>query len=115
MWYLATHGYKVLYSDRVVYLCEYLEGGLTKSGRSMRIRNPRGGMWHTWPFMNRDFNIKIRAKNAILFQTYVYFAHLEKKKPIRRGYRLLLMAAKIPGYFLYRFWEKKYGGQSVGQ
>lgn len=108
MWYLATQGYKVVYSDRVVYLCEYLENGLTKSGRAMRIKNPRGGMWHAYPFMGKEFKIKIRLKNALLFNTYSYFAHCENKISCKPDYKLILLCTKLQGYLLYIFWKNKY-------
>ena len=45
LWNRVAITHKCVYINDVIYICEYLEDGLTKSGRAMRIRNPRGGRW----------------------------------------------------------------------
>lgn len=43
-WRKMALKYLTVYVNRSLYICEYLEGGLTKSGRSMRMKNPLGMM-----------------------------------------------------------------------
>ena len=45
LWNQVSMTHKCVYINKVIYLFEYLEGGLTKSGRKLRIKNPRGGMF----------------------------------------------------------------------
>lgn len=39
---IARDGYKLRYFNSVIYLCEYLEDGLTSSGNAKNIASPRG-------------------------------------------------------------------------
>lgn len=110
MWYSITKSYKVIYTDEIVYLAEYLEGGLTKSGRILHIRNPRGCMWHASIFLNRDFKLKVRIKNALLYICYGKFANIDKKTMLENvceEKRLILMIW-LAGWLLYRYWKVKY-------
>ena len=110
MWYLITKEYQVLYVDKVIYLVEYLEKGLTRSGRKLRISNPRGSRWHAQVFLDKDFSLKIRIKNAILYDTYSHFIgeRYIKSINISQYSRFLLTLLWLPTYGLYYIWKKKY-------
>jgi len=77
-----------------------------KSGRTLRINNPLGGMYHTEEYLKKNFATNVRVKNAILYQTYAHFA---KIKPRQKDFKLLLALTKIPSYILFLNWKKKYG------
>lgn len=108
MWYLLTKNYHVLYVDKVIYLVKYLIGGLTESGRKLRITNPNGSRWHAKIFLNKDFSLKIRIKNSILYDTYSHFIGENCFKSISSvAYsHLLLTALWFPSYILYYIWKK---------
>ena len=44
VWTKIAREYKTLYINKAIYITEYLEGGLTKSGRRQRLKSPLGGM-----------------------------------------------------------------------
>lgn len=110
MWYLLTKEYYVVYVDKVIYLADYLAGGLTKSGRKLRITNPKGSRWHAKVFLSRDFNLKIRLKNSILYDTYSHFIGENWSKSLSGApySRVMLTIVWLPSYFLFYFWSKKY-------
>lgn len=110
MWYSITRGYKVVYSDEIVYLAEYLEDGLTKSGRLLHIKNPKGCMWHASVFLNRDFCLKIRIKNALLLNCYGRFIGMTKAEVLSQELcdKNIIRLVWIPSFLLYNFWKKKY-------
>lgn len=110
MWYSITKNYKVVYCDKVVYLCEYLQDGLTKSGRILHIKNARGCMWHASVFLNSDFNLKIKIKNAMLYACYAKFSGENRKSAIsriRKGKELVQMFWPA-GYLVYKHWKRQY-------
>ena len=39
---IAYDGYKIRWKNQVIYLCEYIEDGLTAQGRSIFAKNPKG-------------------------------------------------------------------------
>ncbi|CAN7341582.1 glycosyltransferase family A protein [Paenibacillus sp. LjRoot56] len=66
--------YKGVFINKVIYKGEYLEEGLSKSGKRMRIRNPLGGMDLSKEFLTRDVCFKVKSKKMILYLTYGFFA-----------------------------------------
>lgn len=40
LWNTMALNYKTVYRNKTIYICEYLEGGLTKSGRALRMKAP---------------------------------------------------------------------------
>lgn len=107
---LAEAGYLCVYINNVIYMCEYLEGGLTDSGRRMRIKNPLGGMCTSELIMHKPYAFKTRIKKGLLYICYGYFADLSTKDILLRdkGYLVLKLICLIPGYMMYRVWLRKY-------
>lgn len=106
MWYLITKGSKIIYSDKVIYLCEYLPGGLTRSGRALHMKNANGCMWHASIFLDPDFNLKIRFKKAILVVCYGLNAgkSFQEMMDISHGHEWLLRLAYVPALILRKYW-----------
>ena len=110
LWNQMAPEYKVVYINQVVYLAQYLEDGLTRSGRAMRIRVPRGGMLAADQYMDRRCPLKLRLKNGLLYNCYSFFAGEPAKEVLRASRAPALAAVMRPGgWFLYRYWKRKYG------
>lgn len=109
LWLAISRKYKYLFRKECIYIAEYLEGGLSDSGRKLRISCPIGGMKSASMLMQSDVKFKIRIKNYLLYSTYGFFS----KYRIRRLYKdvpnkfLLALISPI-GYLLYLYWNKKY-------
>jgi glycosyltransferase involved in cell wall biosynthesis len=103
--------YRMMYVNEIIYLCEYLEGGLTKQGRRLRINCPLGGMENSKVSFDSRFPLKERIKRAWLFVCYGKFAHLNFREiRDRSGAKTLVAWNYLPGLFLYFCWKKKYLG-----
>ncbi len=110
LWHRVGLTHKCIYINRVIYICEYLEGGLTKSGKKLRINNPLGGMLNSVLNMDKKNYFILRIKNAMLYDCYGFFA---KFSPLRiltneKEYRVLKAICLVPGFFIYKYWKKKY-------
>lgn len=113
LWDRVSFVSKCVYIDSVIYICEYLDGGLTKSGRSLRIRNPKGGMFTSNIRMDRKGTLKQRIKNGILYTCYAQFAALALKDIVRSSRDPFLAFLCAPaGNLLHMYWAKKYGGNN---
>ena len=110
LWYRVGWEHKCVYINKVVYICEYLDGGLTASGRKMRIKNPYGGMLNSELGMDGKNYFKFRVKNGLLYVCYGFFAGLGPIKILKKDekYRLLKTICLLPGYFMYRKWKSSY-------
>lgn len=100
---------KGVYINRVIYLCDYREDGLTKAGRKMRLQNPLGGRYNSMVYMHHRLPVKTRIKKAVLYVCYSKFADIPLKRIISDNpYKLLTFAALLPGTALYAYWKKRY-------
>ena len=109
LWDRVGLTHKCVYINKVIYICKYLEGGLTKSGKPMRINNPNGGMYTSNLGMNKKNFLKSRLKNGLLYNCYSFFAKKTFKEAFRPSDSKFLMCFCRPfGFALYLLWKKKY-------
>jgi len=113
LWNYTGFHYDTLYINKVIYICEYLDGGLTKSGRKMRIKCPLGGMENSNSFFEggngRKVKTKILHKEAILFVCYGKFANLEFLEIVKRCHnKTFAIMDYLLGVALYYYWKNKY-------
>ncbi|MBR7179891.1 MAG: glycosyltransferase family 2 protein [Oscillospiraceae bacterium] len=109
LWNRVAKTHKCVYINEVIYICEYLEGGLTDSGRAMRIRNPRGGMFISDLRMGKNNYLTQRLKYGLLYCCYGFFADLTPGQ-ILAGTENKSIAAlcMMPGCTMHRLWKNKY-------
>ena len=110
LWNRVAKEYKCVYLNEVIYICEYLEGGLTKSGRALRIRNPRGGMFICDLRMGANNYLTQRIKYSFLYCCYGFFATLSPAAILAgTEHKALAGLCLVPGYLLYLYWNRKFG------
>ena len=109
LWNRVGQRYKCVYIDSVIYICEYLDGGLTRSGRSMRIRNPLGGMFTSDLRMDKRNHFGQRIKYAVLYTCYGCFAKKSVRQQLKETDHPFLAALCMPfGAALYLRWKRSY-------
>lgn len=113
LWNYTGFHYNCAYINKVLYICEYLEGGLSRSGRSLRIKCPYGGMANSNSFFGKANNRRVRwsiqNKEALLFVCYADIAGLGFIDTIKRcKNHFLAILQYIPGIILSYYWRKKY-------
>lgn len=109
IWWQIALEYDMYYVNKIIYITEYLEGGLTRSGRTLRIKCPLGGMENSRMGLHKRFPLPERFKRAMLYVCYGKFAALRFHQIVSKsGYPLLISSAYIPGYLLYLYWKHKY-------
>lgn len=105
----AAYISNTVYINKVIYLCEYMDGGLTKSGRKMRIQNPLGGMLHGSLYFSKRFKLKYRIKGMMLYICYGLFAKKSIKEMYKKCNCKYLFIFTVPlGIVLYFGWKYKY-------
>ena len=109
LWNRISFTHKCVYVNRVIYLCDYLEGGLTRSGRELRIQNPRGGMFTANMNMDQKNGLLRRLKNGTLFSCYGYFAGMSLRRMKQDSdHRVLVQLCAPFGWTMYQIWKRKY-------
>lgn len=109
VWLDIAQKYDMFMRNKILYITEYLDGGLSKSGRIMQLTSPNGAMMNAAMRMNKKFSIKLRFKNSMLYSCYGIlakktFGNLWQETPSK----LYFLAGYIPGIILKKYWLKKY-------
>jgi glycosyltransferase involved in cell wall biosynthesis len=108
IWSKLAKKYDMLFVNKIIYITEYHSGGLSQSGRRMRIHCPLGGIENSLEHMSREYKLSFRVKETLLYVAYSHFAHHTLCQIMNRGYRSLTAICLVPGYLLYKYWKKKY-------
>ncbi len=99
----------MLFVNKIIYKTEYLEGGLSQTGRSLRFRCPQGMAYGSLLTMSKEFNMKIRIKESLLYIVYSKFGGKHFREIVQCSYKWLVGICYLPGIVLYKYWRKKYG------
>lgn len=100
---------KVTRESKLLWACvtlgetEYLEGGITKQGRKLRVKNPRGMIEYCDLMLENKVSVK--SKFVYSVQKYAYAQFLEKNT--RANLKLHWFYA-LPGVILATGWRRKY-------
>ena len=114
LWNMLALNYKTVYRNKTIYICEYLEGGLTKSGRALRMKSPLGMMDDCRSYLNDEVCLKVRVKEMLLYWAYARCAGYSFAKALSTSGRPVGMTlTAIPGWMLYFYWRKKYVPESI--
>lgn len=111
MWVQVSDMADMLFVNKVIYICEYLEGGLSQSGRKLRINCPQGGRTFSLLMMDRKFPLKERIKNGLLYVAYNFLGHRTVSDVFNCNHTFLSAVCLMPGYLLYRYWNAKYNNK----
>ncbi len=108
LWLQISNLAPMLFVNKIIYVTEYLMGGLTRSGRKLRIACPQGGMSFSLLAMATEYNYKERLKNAILWVVYSRFAKQRIWTVLKMPYKGLILSMYPVGALVYWYWRAKY-------
>lgn len=113
VWMRMSGPYKMVHINKSIYICDYLEGGLTKSGRKMKLHSPKGMMLRSKVYLeNPDVRMKVKFKMMLLYNIYGRFAGYKAGELLSgAGQKALWAICYIPSLALYLMWKKKYGSE----
>lgn len=108
IWWQIAQEYNMIYINQIIYVTEYHEGGLTKSGRRLRINCPLGGMDNSKMGFNKKFPVQERLKRGILFNCYAFFRKENKRNRLKdsNNHPILVILTYPFGWLLYLYWKK---------
>lgn len=110
LWNQAGYKYKTVFRNQVIYITEYLEEGLTRCGRKLRIQCPLGGMENSKTFFDKRVCLKMRIKNTWLYVCYGRFAGWRFRRIVKEsGQTVMTCCNYLLGVMLYWHWRRKYG------
>ena len=109
IWRSIAYEYKYIYIKKVIYICEYLDGGLTESGRILRMHSPLNMMDSCKTFFHDEVCLRIQLKEMLLYCVYGLCSDLPLTRWLRNSGRPGRIIAILPiGWLLFRYWKWKY-------
>lgn len=108
VWNEIALEYKTVYINEAIYICEYLEDGLSNSCLKARIRCPKGSIENARIFLNEKFKLSIRLKNAIIYTGFSLIDKRNIKEIIGySGHKMLIISLFPLGILFYLFLKLK--------
>lgn len=113
VWMQMSGSYQMVHLNKNTYICDYLEGGLTNTGRRMKIHSPKGMVLRSQIYLeNRKTCMSVKIKMMILYQIYGRFARYGSKKLFTDiSNKFLYLLCYLPSFVLYQDWRRKYKEQ----
>ena len=111
VWMQMSDRYKMVHINQCVYISDYLEGGLTTSGRRMKLRSPKGMVLRSQIYLNHpQVKYKVKIKMMLLYHVYGKAAGYSLKELMGNiRPKVLFIGCLIPGRVLYHRWMSNFG------
>lgn len=108
VWMQMSGPYQMVHINKNIYYCDYLEGGLTNTGRRMKVHSPRGMALRSRIYLDDPaICIKVKVKMMLLYQIYGRVAGLSAKELRgKTGEKALWYLCKIPAFFIWLMWKR---------
>ena len=109
VWIQIGKNTNTVYINKVIYVCEYLEGGLTDSDKKMKFLSPLGSMMRGKQLMSEECGVKENIRGAIIYNVY---AREARKKGIYNEIsisfreRVLVCLTKLLTLYFYKKWHR---------
>mgnify|MGYP000008012376 CR=1 FL=1 len=109
VWMMMSEKYAMVHINECVYISDYLEGGLTRSGRRMKIYSPKGMMLRSKVYLeNNKVCLKVKIKMQLLYIIYSRFAGMSRTEAAGQlSGRGLFYLLYIPGVLIQKRWGKE--------
>lgn len=108
VWVKMAQKYKMRFFNKVIYISDYLEDGLTNNRRKHNIKSPNGCVARSETFLNSSANLKTKIKSALQYQIYGKFANRSIKELFRNTkQKALFVLCVLPSTVLYVKWKRE--------
>lgn len=109
IWMRMSRDYQMVHINKCIYISEYLDGGLTKSGRKNKKNSPKGMIERSIVYLeDREVNYVTCIKMMLLYVIYNKFAGNNFREMFRQSIRkMLFLILYIPGLIIYINWKRE--------
>lgn len=109
VWVKMSKKYKLRYFNKVIYISDYREDGLTYNRRKHNIKSPLGCVERAKTFLESDSKLKVKIKAMMQYQIYGKFANKSELDMFNdTNHKLLFILCYIPARILWTKWSKTY-------
>lgn len=109
VWNRIAKKYDTIYINKIIYLCEYQQDGMTNNWRKIKLKNPIGALITSNEMLTKEFNVKVRIKSGITYIIYSKYAKKRFNEIIKNSNnKLNTIMLYIPASILTMIYKKKY-------
>lgn len=107
VWMQMSGPYNMVHINENIYTCDYLDEGLTKTGRKMKIKSPRGMVLRSKIYLNdKDVCLKVKIKMMLLYIIYGKYAEINNESLYSEiNNKLLYIILYIPAVIMKKRWN----------
>lgn len=107
VWMQMSGPFQMVHINENVYICDYLENGLTNSGRKMKMKSPQGMVLRSQIYLNDPkVNLRTKIKMMLLYLIYGRFAKISAKRLYRDiDKKWLFILLYYPSYLVAFLWK----------
>lgn len=112
VWMQMSGPYQMVHINKCIYISEYLEGGLTKTGRRMKIYSPKGMVHRSRVYLeDSKVCLKVKIKMMMLYIIYSKFDNVNTGELMRAvSQKLLFLILLLPSNIIYNKWKNEIKG-----
>lgn len=108
IWVKMSEKYKMRFFNRVIYISEYREDGLTNNRRRHNIKSPNGCVARAEAFLNSNSHLRTKIKAGLQYQIYGRFANRsDKDLYFHTNHKWLYVVCFLPAHIIYLKWKKE--------
>lgn len=94
---IAHDGYQIRWFNKIIYICDYLDDGLTKSGRKILIDNPKGYA----QYVNQNIDYKNMNLKQRILSYYDYYLDMKCKYSLKEIANYLNISSILLRFSIY--------------
>lgn len=109
LWIKLGLYYDMICKNEAIYVADYLDDGLTKNGRILRLNSPNGSMEYANLCTLKQCSIKRKITYSPLYTAYGLISNKKIIDILKRSNNKIMIFLTLPiGIFLKIYWSKKY-------
>jgi len=102
VWCKMSLDYKMKFYNKIIYLCDYQQGGLSDGVHKRLFKNPNGSVACYLSMANKQCNLFNRIKYSIAYTMYSFVAGVKVKKQFKNANLKFMYALTfLPAWLLY--------------
>ena len=106
LWIQSESFGKLVFINHSLYLCEYLEDGLTKAGRYLHLKSPKGMMLFYNFILRFNLSFRLRIKYRIMMHSFSIYSNDFDNQETEKNILIVLSS-----WLLASYWRFKYDNQ----
>lgn len=109
VWSKMSMHYKMVFFNDPIYVCEYLDDGLSNGVHKRLFKNPLGATECYKELTTKQFNLTTKIKYTLLYILYSFAGEYSLKNIVVNSYNKVLTAMLLPfGYALYLIRKRRF-------